>query len=80
MGAIPVTHGDLMFTGVAAAMLNETGMENSTQRGTVVLDEPQWVPRDTVIGLILAFSSCLFIGVSVIFKKLALRDIEVSDE
>lgn len=57
-------------------MLNETGMENSTQGGPAVLDEPQWVPRDTVIGLVLAFSSCLFIGVSVIFKKLALRDIE----
>ncbi|XP_063885308.1 uncharacterized protein LOC135113716 [Scylla paramamosain] len=55
--------------------LNETGMENSTQGDTDAL-EPQWVPIDTVIGLILAFSSCLFIGVSVIFKKLALRDIE----
>ncbi|MPC29769.1 Magnesium transporter NIPA2 [Portunus trituberculatus] len=56
--------------------LNETGMENSTQGVTDIPEPPQWVPLDTVIGLILAFSSCLFIGVSVIFKKLALRDIE----
>ncbi|XP_045604191.1 uncharacterized protein [Procambarus clarkii] len=39
-------------------------------------DSPQWVPLDTFIGLVLAFSSCLFIGISVIVKKLALRDIE----
>ena len=71
-----------MFAGAATAMeFNETEMENnSTQGGTDSLEEPQWVPLDTVIGLILAFSSCLFIGVSVIFKKLALRDIEVGDD
>ncbi|XP_042214785.1 magnesium transporter NIPA2-like [Homarus americanus] len=39
-------------------------------------DGPNWVPLDTFIGLVLAFSSCLFIGISVILKKLALRDIE----
>lgn len=38
----------------------------------------KWVPLDTFIGLVLAFSSCFFIGTSVIFKKLALKDIEVS--
>ncbi|KAK7082571.1 Magnesium transporter NIPA3 [Halocaridina rubra] len=42
----------------------------------VVNSESQWVPLDTFIGLILAFSSCFFIGISVIYKKLALKDIE----
>ena len=37
------------------------------------------VPLDTGIGLLLAFSSCFFIGISVIFKKLALKDIQVSN-
>lgn len=58
----------------------EDGMENRTFIPQDTIAEPQLVPLDTFIGLILAFSSCLFIGISVIFKKLALRDIEVSDE
>ena len=37
----------------------------------------QLVPLDTLIGLVLAFSSCFFIGISVIYKKLALKDLEV---
>lgn len=73
-----------MLTGAAAVAMrilgNASEMENSTQTTTNVIEDPQWVPLDTFIGLILAFSSCLFIGISVIFKKLALRDIEVGDE
>ena len=57
---------------------NESEMDNMTQVAVSGIEEPHWVPLDTVIGLILAFSSTLFIGVSIIFKKLALRDIEVS--
>ncbi|XP_069951572.1 uncharacterized protein [Cherax quadricarinatus] len=67
----------------AGNMRGANGM-NMTLKGYVnmTLEEsesegsPKWVPLDTFIGLILAFSSCLFIGVSVIVKKLALKDIE----
>ena len=59
-------------------MSNVSMEKNST---LVTEEEPQigfqWVPLDTFIGLILAFSSCFFIGVSVIYKKLALKDLEV---
>ncbi|XP_068207818.1 uncharacterized protein [Palaemon carinicauda] len=40
----------------------------------------QMVPLDTFIGLTLAFLSCFFIGISVIYKKLALKDIEARGE
>ncbi|XP_076048154.1 uncharacterized protein LOC143029300 [Oratosquilla oratoria] len=42
------------------------------------MDEQGWVPVDTFIGIVLAFSSCFLIGTSVIYKKLALQDIEAS--
>ncbi|XP_071527496.1 uncharacterized protein [Panulirus ornatus] len=53
-------------------------MQNISEARNITEEDlgPQMVPLDTFIGLILAFSSCLFIGVSVIFKKLALRDLE----
>lgn len=69
----------MQFSGIENMLENatESEMENATlipeEAG---ITEPQLVPLDTFIGLILAFSSCLFIGISVIFKKLALRDIE----
>lgn len=71
-----------LFTAMENMIENvtEAGMDNETEIQDTGTDEPQLVPLDTFIGLILAFSSCLFIGISVIFKKLALRDIEVSDE
>ncbi|KAK3876612.1 hypothetical protein Pcinc_018622 [Petrolisthes cinctipes] len=62
------------------AHLNTTTLTTTTTITPTLMMEsdegPQWVPRDTIIGLVLAFSSCFFIGISVIFKKLALRDIE----
>lgn len=55
----------------------ETNLTEETN-GTLLQDtSSEWVPLDTFIGLVLAFSSCFFIGISVIYKKLALRDIEV---
>ncbi|XP_063613770.1 uncharacterized protein LOC134786999 [Penaeus indicus] len=68
------------MSGNKDTLLNLTLETNLTEEtnGTVIEESSlEWVPLDTFIGLILAFSSCFFIGISVIYKKLALRDIEV---
>lgn len=68
------------MSGNKDTLLNLTLETNLTEEtnGTLLEESSlEWVPLDTFIGLVLAFSSCFFIGISVIYKKLALRDIEV---
>lgn len=44
---------------------------------TSLPDVNEWASSDTIIGIVLAFLSCFFIGVSVIIKKRSLQDMEV---
>ncbi|XP_064078079.1 uncharacterized protein LOC135195644 isoform X3 [Macrobrachium nipponense] len=57
-------------------------IDNNNDTSAAAPEDPisQKVPLDTFIGLTLAFLSCFFIGISVIYKKLALKDIEARGE